>query len=253
MYVHLRKFIPAVASFMLGTAVNVSGVQSPALAAVLAALGMILLAWPVWEQLIAGVRARSWRQKIGTLSGEPPALLFGGSAVVTVLLSISPMSPTTTSFGWLIIFLAVTVMFGAVWLGAAWIYSRGSPPSSATIPVSPQARPDLSRFRISLAEPHVSEPLAKLVARADEMIERTVTSEGEFGQWKAGYSLWLDDTLSSLRRLVRGGESAALAFSELAAIYYGEVRSFNKEHESMLHRLKRQRKWLREKQALHMD
>lgn len=84
MYGHLRKFIPAVASFTLGTAVNVSGVQNAALAVVLGALGMVLLAWPVWERLIAGAQAKDWRQSAATLVGEPAISLFVGSAVLTV-------------------------------------------------------------------------------------------------------------------------------------------------------------------------
>lgn len=120
MYGHVRKYVPAVASFVLGTAVNVSGVQNPALAVVLAALGMILLALPVWEQLVASSHAQGWRKKIGGLVGEPVALLFAGSAIVTLLLSVSPASPTTTSFGWLLIFLMVATLFGVGWLGAAW-------------------------------------------------------------------------------------------------------------------------------------
>ena len=85
-----KPFAPAIAAFLAGVAVDVSGVENPALAVVLIALAALLLAWPIWDRLVSVVAASSWQSGLQRLGAEPLGLLLLGSSALTVALSLFP-------------------------------------------------------------------------------------------------------------------------------------------------------------------
>jgi hypothetical protein len=118
----LKQLAPASAMLLLDAAMNFSDYHNTQLSIGLAVAAMLLLMIPAWDHLVPLVKPRNFNSVRG-LWFLPTALLVGGSLLVTVLVYLSPIPPTTTSLGWLLIFVAIATVFGALWVGAAWAYS----------------------------------------------------------------------------------------------------------------------------------
>ncbi len=95
-------------------------------------------------------------------------------------------------------------------------------------------------------QPSDAAPVRKLLARADELVNRSVTSKSAFRDWRSAYRSWVADVVEHFRAV--GNENEALLFPQLEPVYRGELSdAYGPKHKALLYRLWRQREWLRKK------
>jgi hypothetical protein len=99
-------------------------------------------------------------------------------------------------------------------------------------------------FRVSYANPSISEPLADFIQRIQTIKGMTVKTDEDYEQWKNEYQTLSTDVDNFLRRSV--SYSAAMRFKDLDIIASAKVKnSYNEEHNKFLNLIKRQEQELR--------
>jgi len=159
---------------------------------------------------------------------------------------------------------AALVFVGALAAYAAWQKRALFPWRLQVVRIDKQEEPvvaaaarasNFSNFRISYAQPHLSEPLAKYVVEADEMLLEKLESEKDLNEWKRKYQSWDDRVFQFIE--TRISASKALSYREfvrIASVYDVKFpNALGPEHNALLNALQRRRDEVRRIQAIYME